>query len=45
MEKPESSAFPGVQGCPLSGLEMKYIWETLIEWDVLKNAVSTVLFF
>lgn len=45
MEKPETSAFPDVQGCHLSRLEMKYIRETLLEWDVLENAVSTILFF
>lgn len=45
MEKPETSAFLDVQGCPLSGLEMKYVWETLVELDVLENAVSTILFF
>jgi len=45
MEKPESSAFPDVQGCPLPRVEMKYVWETLVEVDVLENAVSTILFF
>lgn len=34
MEKPETSASQDVQGCPLSGLEMKYAWETLRELDV-----------
>lgn len=43
MEKPETSAFPDMQGCPLSRLEMTHVWETLMERDVLENAVTTLL--